>query len=234
MIVIALRQEDKVLPASLVRECLEERLFQYEQAHGRPAGRKKKSEMRDSVLQELVPKALVRSAMTYAALLPAQGWLIVDAGSAKKADMVLEMLHKTVGTFSAVAPSFSISDVMTRWMMNSDAMPPFLALGDICELKVSGEQAGVIRCHNIDIASDEVRSHVRRGAQVSKLALQWQEQVSFVLHDDVSLHRLRFDAALQERDPADDPVQQFDADAAIMAETLNHMLPQLFSVWTQD
>ncbi|GAV20283.1 recombination associated protein RdgC [Mariprofundus micogutta] len=233
-LMLCLRREDKVLPASLVKEQVELQVMQIEQEAGRLVGRKERSDIKDSVLQELMPRALVKTSLTYAAILPKQGWFIVNAASAKKAEELIEYLRKTLGTFNVVLPSTddSLEAAMTEWLVNDHSLPSAFTLEDACEMRSSNENQGVIRCAHVEIASDDVRAHVRNGYRVKKLAMNWQERLSFVLNEDLSIKRMRFDSAILDEagEAGDDEVTRFDADFAIMAAELAEFIPQLLAV----
>jgi len=235
---ICLRREDKVLPASLVREQVADEVFKIEQEAGRPVGRKEKNDIKDQVLQQLLPRALVRASHTYACILPQQGWLIVNAASAKKSEELIEVLRKTLGTLNVVLPATEESpeSAMTRWIMNDEAWPHGFTLEDECELQAGEGAEGVVRCKYIDVSSAEVRAHVASGRRVKKLAMNWREHLSFVLQDDLSIKRMRFDSEIvdQADDAGDDEASRFDADLSIMVAELTAFIPDLLAALDTD
>jgi len=232
-LMLCLRREDKVLPASIIKEQVELKALEIEQQAGRPVGRKERQDIKDTVLQELLPRAMVKSSQTYAAILPRQGWFIVNASSAKKAEELIEYLRKTLGTFNVVLPSTdeSLEAAMTTWLMDDQAIPVDFALEDACEMRSNSENQGVIRCSAVDVSSTEIRAHVNAGYRVNKLAMNWHERLSFVLNEDLSVKRMRFDSALLDEagDAGDDEVSRFDADFAIMAAELAEFIPALLA-----
>jgi len=232
-LMLCLRREDKVLPASLVREQVEERAMQIEAEAGRAVGRKEKGDIKDQVLQELLPRALVRASHTFACILPQQGWLVVDASSANKADALIELLRKTLGTFNVVLPATKESpeSAMTRWLMNDEAVPDMFSAEDECELQAGEGGEGVVRCKYVDVSSDEVRAHVALGRRVKKLAMNWNERMSFVLYDDMSVHRLKFDAAVLDEagGGGHDEVGRFDTDFTLMVAEFGEFIPALLA-----
>ena len=231
-LMLCLRREDKVLPASLVREQVEERALAIEAEAGRPVGRKERRDLKDMVLQELMPKALVRSSQTFACILPESGWLIVNAASAKRSEELIETLRKTLGTLNVVLPATSESpeSAMTRWLLHEEALPQGFSLEDACEMHVASEAGGVIRCSKIDIDREEVRAHISTGCRVKRMAMNWQERLSFVLYEDLSVHRMRFDSAiLEEADGGEDDASQFDADFVIMSSELTEFITNLLA-----
>jgi len=237
-LMICLRREDKVLPASLVREQVADEVFKIEAEAGRTVGRKEKLDIKDQVLQQLLPNALVRASHTFACILPKQGWLIVNAGSANKSEALIEVLRKTLGTLNVVLPATTESpeSAMTRWMMDDKAWPEGFTLEDECELQAGEGAEGVVRCKYIDVSSDEVRAHVASGRRVKKLAMNWREHLSFVLQDDLSIKRMRFDSAIVDEagESADDEASRFDADFTLMTSELIAFLPDLLAALDTD
>ncbi|EAU55611.1 recombination-associated protein RdgC [Mariprofundus ferrooxydans] len=231
-LMFCLRREDKVLPASLVRELVDAQIFEIEQA-GRTPGRKEKGEIRDQVLAELLPRAFVRASHTFACILPASGWLVINASSARKADEVIEALNKTLTTLPVVMPSTEQSPeaAMTGWLMRAGSLPEDFTFGEECELHDAASSA-VVRCRNVDVMSDEVRAHVTEGLTATKLALNWRERISFVLSEDLSVKRMKFDTAIVDEagdQGGDDEVARFDADFAMMAAEFSEFIPQLLT-----
>jgi len=229
-LMICLRREDKVLPASIVREQVDTRVFEIEQS-GRTVGRKEKGEIRESVLVELLPRALARSSHTYACILPKDGWLIIDAASRAKADEMIEALNKTLITLPVVLPEVekSAESAMTRWLMQPESLPDGFGIGESCEMH-DAASSGMVRCRHFDVMCDKVRAHVADGMSVSKLELEWRERLSFVLEDDLTLKQLKFDSAIID-EAADqggaDAAARFDADFALMAPELGQLIPEL-------
>ena len=231
-LMICLRREDKVLPASLVREKVAEKAFEIEGQAGRPVGRKERADIKEQVLQELLPRALVKASHTYAYIDAKNDWLIVNAASAKKAEDLIMLLRKTLGTLNVVLPQTKISpeSAMTQWMMDDASLPQGFDVEDECELRSVGEVTSTIRCKYVDIASKEVRAHVAAGKRVFKMAMNWQGKLSFVLHDDLSIRRIRYDSELLEQaDAGDDQLAQFDADFSIMGAELAGFIPALMA-----
>ncbi len=229
-LMICLRREDKVLPASLLRERVEEKAFAIEQEAGRPVGRKERMDIKDQVLQELLPRALVKASHTFACIDPKSGWLIVNASSAKKSEELILLLRKTLGTLNVVLPQTNISPeaAMTQWLLNEQSLPQGFDVEDECELRSSAELTSVIRCKHVDVESSEIRAHVAAGKRVFRLAMNWQEKLSFVLYDDLSIRRIRYDTELVEQaDAGGDDLAQFDADFAIMGAELAAFIPAL-------
>lgn len=231
-LMICLRREDKVLPASLVRELLDAKAYEIEQQAGRPVGRKEKADLRDQLMQELLPRALVKASHTFAYIDPKGGWLVVNAASSKKSEELIMLLRKSLGTLNVVLPQTKASPeaAMTQWLMDEASLPEGFVLEDECELRSVGEVISTVRCKYVDVASSEVCAHVLAGKRVFKMGIGWQGKLSFVLNDDTSIRRIRFDSELVEQANSDgDAAAQFDADFAIMGAELGMMIPELLA-----
>ncbi|MDX8388656.1 MAG: recombination-associated protein RdgC [Ghiorsea sp.] len=236
-LMFCLRREDKILPASLVRERLEEKIFHIEQEQGRPVGRKEKMDMKDLIIQDLLPRAFVKASQTFAYIDPKNGWLIVNASGAKKAEELMELLRKTLGTLNVVLPQTTLSPevMMTQWLISKEPLLGGFEIEDEVELRSSGEFESVIRCKHVDLSSDEVQAHIKTGKRAFRLAMNWQDRISFVLHENLSIHRLKYNTELiEDYDAGGDDMAQFDADFAIMTAELEEFIPTLLQALSSE
>src|SRR4030095_2160117 len=97
---IALGVEQKLLPSSIVRQVALERAKVIEQQQGFPVGRRQMRELKERVTEELRARALTRRRVTRAWIDPANGWLVVDAAGAARADELIETLRDTLGSLA--------------------------------------------------------------------------------------------------------------------------------------
>lgn len=233
-LMICMRREDRILPAAVVREHVEEKAEALSLAESRPVGRKEKQRIRDEVITDLLPRAFTRSSHLFAYIDPADGWVVVDSGTAKKAEEMLSALRETLGSLrlKPLAVNQAPSAVLTRWLETSPARE--FELGDECELKEPVDKGGVMRGRRMDLASAEIRSHLDTGMQAAKLAVVWQERISCVLCDDLSVRRLRFlDLIMEEAAEVDtdDAAARFDADFALMGMELARFIPAVIDAY---
>lgn len=233
---ICLRKEEKLLPAAVIKEAVAERVEMIEAEQGRRVRRKEKDEIREQLTLEMLPRAFSRSRHCFAYLAPGDGWLIVDAASAKQAEELTSHLRKTLGSLPVRPPAVEQSPAftMTGWLQDSIAPPTGLVPGMECELRDPGEEGGVVRCRGLDLQSEEVLTHLGSGMQVVRLALDWQESLSFVLDEELALRRLKFGDTLREQlddIDSDDAAAKFDAAFSLMALELSRLLPILLEAF---
>jgi len=231
---ICQRREDRILPAAVVREALADKVEQIEEQEARPVGRKEKTRLKDDIVVDLLPRAFTRSSHLFAYIDPKAGWVIVDSPTPKRAEEMLSLLRETLGSLKVrpVAVSNAPALVMTRWL--EGGVPQPFVTADECELKEPGENGGIIRGRKLDLASDEVTSHLEAGKQVTKLGVEWNERISCLLCDDLSIKRLRFlDLVMEEAAEveADDPAARFDADFVLMAAELSQFIPAVIDAF---
>lgn len=231
---LCLRREDRILPSAVVREHVEDKAEAVALAESRPVGRKEKQRIKDEVIVELLPRAFTRSSHLYAYIDPQARWVVVDSGTAKKAEELLSALRETLGSLrlKPIAVNQAPSSVLTRWLETSPAAG--FTLGDECELKEPVDKGGVMRGRRMDLESAEVKSHLDAGMRAAKLAVEWQERIGCILGDDLGIRRLRFlDLIMQEAGDvdADDALARFDADFALMGMELARFIPAVVEAY---
>ncbi|MEI6541896.1 MAG: recombination-associated protein RdgC [Methylococcales bacterium] len=232
---LCLKKEERLLPASVVNEISQEKILEKEQQQARKLSKKERTEIKDEILFDLLPKAFTFSRKIYAYIDPKGGWLIVDAASAKNAEDLLSMLRKSLTSLPAV-PLNTIDNpatIMTEWLLNSKA-PDDILVEDECELRSPEEQGGIVRCKRHDLALPEIKNHLDTGKEVIKLAVSWADRISFIVDENLSIKRLRFLDLIQDQVTdieANDEAAQFDVDFSIMSAELANFIPRLLELF---
>ncbi len=228
------RKQERLLPSAAVAEALDERIGELESGEARDVGRAERRRMREQIVNEMLPRAFTRSRRTLLYVDTETGWLVVDAASEKQAEDVVSLLRETLESLPAKLPdpSKTPSTILTSWLLEGTAPDDFVP-GDACEMRDADDNAGVVRCSGQDLASEEILNHLRAGKRATKLALEWDERLSFTLAEDLSLKRLRVgDALLEEMDDTDlEPAARLDAEFAILALQLRQLIARLDEVF---
>lgn len=232
-LLICLGIEQKLLPASVIRQHVQERLAVIEERQGGKAGRRQKFETREAVMAELLPRAFVRRRLTYAWIDPDPkrgGWLVIDAASPAKADEMVEHLRLTLGhlPFRLLRTQISPGTAMTDWLAAGEATGGFTIDRD-CELRAPGEERATVRYARHALEGDEIRRHIAAGKLATRLALTWNDRISFLLTDQLQIKRLAFLDILKEEveRAAEGADEVFEADFIIMAGEFSRLLPQI-------
>lgn len=232
-IMLCSRKEEKILPGTVISERLQEKVDEIEAKEDRKVYRKEKEAMKEEILHDCLPQAFTRSRRLFAVIAPQEGWLLVDSAAAGKAEELLKLLREDIGTLPVIPVQVKASPaiIMTEWLRNAQ-LPTELTLANEAELREPGDEGGIIRCKNQDLLTEEIDRHLNAGKQVVKLALNWDEQISFILSEDFSLKRLKFSEKLvtEAEEASDgDALARFDADFALMTSSFKQLLPQLIS-----
>jgi recombination associated protein RdgC len=208
-LMVCCKRQDKLLPAVVVNEVLEEKLLKIEESEGRKLPAKQRRSLKDEVIFSLLPQAFARSSLQYAYISPRDNLLVVNAASARRAEELVEDLRTALGSLPVV-PS---------------ARPaPGFTLGEECELRDNADISCVIRCKNQDLTTNEIGGHLKTSMHVSKLALNWQDRIEFLLDEKLIVKRLRFSDLVQDQASeieTDDVAARFDVDFSIMALELS-------------
>ena len=231
-ILIAARKEDRILPGSVVRDALKEKVEEIEAEQMRKVYKKERDQLKDEIIQAFLPRAFIRRSTTFAAIAPKQGLILVNSASPKRAEDLLSTLREAIGSLPVrpLTVKMAPTAVLTEWVKTQQAAEHFTAL-DECELRDPQEDGGIIRCKRQDLTSDEIQLHLSTGKVVTQLSLAWQDKLSFVLDDKLVVKRLKFEDLLQdqaEQDGGDDDLGQQDASFTLMMLTFGEFLPQLF------
>jgi recombination associated protein RdgC len=233
-IMVCGKKEEKVLPASVINELLHEKISDLETEQARKLSKKERTEIKDELIFELLPRAFSFSRNTYAYIDPKGGWVIVDSGSTSKAEDVLSSLRKCLGSLPVV-PVNTLQKpihVMTEWLTTHET-PQDIRIENECELRSPDDTGGIIRCKKHDLGLPEIKHHLETGKQVTQLALNWENRLSFVLTDNYAIKRLRFLDLIQEQvtnTQADTEIEHFDVDFSIMTAEFATFLPRVLEI----
>ena len=228
-ILLLARKEEKILPNHVVKRELDERVNLLEEKENRKLKKTEKQALKDDVTAMLLPRAFSKPQQTAIWIDSETNLIYVDAASSKRAEDTLALLRKSLGSLPVVPLAFANepTTVMTDWIAQ-DNLPEYLTALEEAELKAPDD--AVIRCKNHPLDSEEILSHLQKGKLVTKLALDWDEHLSFVLNDDGSLKRLKFADQIREKNDdilKEDYAQRFDADFVLMTGELAKLTENL-------
>lgn len=233
---LALGIAERLLPVSVLNDAVNERIVAHEEEHGRKPGKRRREELKQAALEELLPRAFIRRSRTLAFLDLRSRMLVIDSASDKAGEDIASAIREALGAFPArpLAAEASLTLLMSEWLRSGE-LPEGFELGTECELKDPSDTHAVARfkCH--DLGTEEVRKHLERGMQVSQLGLIYEQRVAFVLDSSMRLRRIEFlDIVAEKLDELEgaDLETLADAEFTLMLCELRKLFDRLDSIVT--
>ena len=221
--------ERKAVPASAINRKLGERVAQIEQNEGRKPGRKEQRELKDEILLELLPHAFpkISSILVWFDLEHAR--LVLDCSSQSNADKVISALVQCLPGLGVSLLNTQVTPqaAMTQWLVGEpDQWPAPFAAGRHVELHSGDEMKSVVKFDRHHLEDEQMRMHISQGKLPTKLAMDWDGRVSFVLTEGLQLRKIKFLDAVFDGQKAEDE-GGFDADVAIATGELSALITDL-------
>ena len=186
-VALNVRFSERVLPASVIKKALNERIDHYTELEGRRPGKKFIMDLKDQVVGELLPQAFVK--VSYVTCLFRRSrehgdLLFIFTSSHKKADSVLSVL--SVAMNAAVGTALNASPVTTQrhiplalTALAKDALHVFEdnspnyehVLEASSNALLHGAEKRRIRIKDRDVAGDEIQALLNDGYTVHDLAM---------------------------------------------------------------
>lgn len=234
-LMLCLGRTERILPQSVVREAVNEKIKSIKETEDRDIFAKEKACLRDETLFELLPRAFTKTSKCYAYIDTQNDWLIVDAASHKKAEELVALLRDSLGSLKCemLQPEHKPHTILSRWLLEHHCPAPFL-IEDCCELIDVKKGVGSIRCAQQDLSLPEITNHIRAGKQATSLALSWAGKLYFSLNDDLSIKRIKPLDIIEERlkdEIIETAYEKQAADFAMMTAEFRQLLTELFQVF---
>ena len=224
---LTLQTEKKLLPKSVITRFTKEKAAAIEEEQGFAPGRKQLKDLQEAVIDELMPRAFPVTSHVNVWIDPVHGWLAIDTTSDSKVDEVIKLLMTAIEQFPLQYLRTNVSPLsaMTDWIVADDAPAGFMIDMD-SELRTTSEGKATVRYVNHTLDADDMRRHITSGKQCTRLAMTWNDRVSFVLTEGLTIKRIAALDVLKEEknivDKNDD--DRFDADFVMMTGELNKLL----------
>lgn len=227
LVFFAVKRQEKILPAAVINEEMQPRLDALEQEKGRPLSRKEKQALKEELQLSLLPRAFSRSSLTQGYYDAQNQWLVINTSSASKAEDILALLRKALGSLPALPwlDNHKLNTNLQLWLQNK-ALPQGFELGNDAELKAPDEEGAKVKFSNHLLSADDVQSHLQ-DKLVTSISLQRNDSLSLQITDDGALKRLKFHDVLTGQNDElgwEDLPARLDADLLLMASALNQTL----------
>lgn len=217
--ILKLRVQKRTVPASAVQEELDKRCEAIERETGARPGRRQIKEIKELVVQELMPRAFTKTSDVLVWISPKARLMVVGASSMSKVDAVATELVKA---FAEVGVQFKLhhikvaqspSQSMSYWLVQRESPQGFTVDAE-CELK-DPESSATVRYLKHTLEIDEIVGHIKQGKRATKLAMTWSDRLSFVLGEGMEIRKIQLTDVALDSSPQTGPDEVFDADVAL-------------------
>jgi recombination associated protein RdgC len=219
----------KILPSAVVRKRVNLRAKDISESQGYDVSRKQLKDLKDSVTEELLAQAFSVETKVYGWIDPMNNWLVVNATSQARADDFLQELVKVIKDtqISFLRTTVSPSKAMKSWLMAKN-LPSFFNIDSDCELAAPGYESKSVKYQGYSFSDSDVQKLLKEGMEVKRLALTWNNKISFVLHNNLQLKKITPSDELKET--YSDSEDLFTAEFSVMATEFNFLFGSLLTV----
>lgn len=233
-IMMCAKRQEKVLPAAIIKEQLDEKIAEISANETRFVGRAEKQNLKEEITFSLMPRALLKSSYDFAYIDSKQQLIVINSSSANRAEELLSSLREALGTLKVIplTPLKTPREVLTGWLKGGD-IPDDIEIGEECELNSINESRSVKFKHQ-DLWVDEVSKHIDSGLQVSKLAVIWNESIECIIDDQFSFKRIKYGSevtAQTEDSNSATAAEKFDIEFSVMTLELSAFLNTIMAAF---
>lgn len=156
-ILIRAQKSEKLIPASIISKMVKEKVEQLEREEGRPLKKKEREQVREDIVIDILPTALIKESFTSLFILPSQGLIIVDASSYKKAEDALALLRKTLGSLPVVPliPAVAVETTLTEWVKTAQ-VPSGFSIGNSAVMQSIIEKGAQVTLKNEELSAESI------------------------------------------------------------------------------
>ena len=224
--IVRFKTETKNVPTDVLNRKVKEKAKRVEEETGRKPGKKESRELKEEAKLDLLPMAFTRQSATWVWIDPQAHMMYIDTASQSHADDIVTMLVDSLPGFavSLLDTAESPQSCMAFWLKEEEPPVGFTIDREV-ELKSADEAKAVVRYsrHPLDIA--EIGEHISQGKLPTKLAMTWDDRVSFLLTTGMQVRKIEFHDSVFE--VSGQEADAFDTNVAITTGELSKLVPDL-------
>lgn len=221
---------ERQLPGSVIRNEVDARIKKIEEREMRKCYKKEIAQMKDEVVQTLLPKAFIRS--TAVTIIAIGDLLIVGSSSAKKAEDCLSTLRDAIGTL-AIRP-LNLKLPGEAWLgdiMRNGSLGKFTC-GETA--KLVDEHKDVVTFKGVDLSTEEPQAYLNeQNFRIAQLGVVFAEDFGCQITSQMVFKAIKFSDVLFEGVTADangDDSAYYDGSLAIFVNSILAMVEELGEV----
>ena len=231
-LLLTLRVDTKKVPGATLKKELAFRLRSLSESRGgKKIGGKQKKEIKAQILDEMLPEIVPVEAYISIWIDPKNHWLGMNATSSGKISDAISMLYQTLDGVDITLQREFTADVpsskMASWLAAGEG-PAEFSIDDSCELIAADSSKATVRYANTNLDCENVKEHLRDGKTPTKLAMTFDDRVSFVLTHKCELRKLKLlDIVFRDAQEAEDVQENFQGTLMIAGAEMTRVLDGL-------
>lgn len=200
--VICYRIAERQLPAKIVRRHVDAAVREIQEGENRKVYAREKQQLKDKVIQELLPRAFIDYKTTYA-LISGQ-YVFIDSSSAKRGEDVLSTLRECLGSLGVrpVTVNTTPIDAFTRWVRTHQTDGPFYLTGDF-QAQNRNDESDSLKAQGTSFEDDRLSDLATQDRRVTVLGLQWEtgtgEAAAFTVNEMIGIKGIKWPESIAEQ-----------------------------------
>lgn len=221
--------EKRTIPSSVVKKELGKRADAFENENGFYPGKRALKELKELVIDELIPKAFPIMKKINIIVRLAEGLLLIDSASNSDIDEIIKMILRSTQHIKLESFQFkqSPSVKMLEWVRES--APDDFTVDDSITLESS---VGKVKFIEAEIDSQELEFRVGQGYIVTELGMTYvnsnDQPISFMLTSNFSIRGIKYDNSIAEKITSSS--EDFEGNVMIAASEMKSLVTNLLSV----
>lgn len=223
------KSENKVVPGSVVKRLLGERVTEIEEREVRKIGRKEKKAMKEAIIDELLATTQPTQSSVLVMIDPTKGYIVINSATTKKADLILGLLVNSIDNLEITRLDFedSIASQMSDLLLDDEGF--IFTTDSSLLLKGPGSPASTVRFAKHSLQEPEVRAHLKAGLRPAAMELTYNDRIGLVLCDPFCIKQLSFRDVVQDKldDSAENPDEIIDGALLLQAGEMRELLADI-------
>ena len=228
--ILCIGTESKKIPAATLKRAVKEAAIELERTQGFKLGRKQLRDLKDKLFDEMLPGTPANYSETRIWIDVGNSRVMVDCGSASKAEDSLTTLRNMLESLPVIPPQAkrSLSERLTAWLREGDGEQGF-SLGESCELVAETDKASKISYKKHSLHGAEIANHLKNGKIVSALEVCHGEDLFMKLNAKAEIKSLKYVVDTETTESASDS-DEFMGGFILMSERCKKLIDDLFIV----
>jgi recombination associated protein RdgC len=235
-LLICFQTEAKLLPATIVRQKLNEKIKEIQLTQDRKVSYKERNSLKQEIYNELLPKAFGVLYRTYAFIDTKNNWLILNTNNAKNTESFITFFKRSLSKIKIAPPEIKKpSPTLTDWLLNNN-QPKSLNIEDACVLQDPKQVERITRIQKQDLSAKYVQALLKNNFEISQMKMTWNDQITFVLKNDFTFQSLQYQDSVVElsnEGKNDAGEGSFRADFFIMGGLLTKMVQEFLKIFAK-